>query len=290
MVTGLMLLGMLVMWFIQLDEYRKTGRAKARRRSSSWGWALCGAVIGSFTGVAALGTAFAGTVPGALIGYLAASHLMKSENPSLEGLPDPTYDHLGREQLKLTLTNSGVRVSQLLWRAVAIGGVCIALGVLIWLVGATLNDAGYFARYKAEPIPFSPAPTPKFPNVDEPVKYAPVKTYETELNRLEAEHPQINPDSPQFDPKLTRLALDTLKGWVNTGANPADALERSVMYAIQATSGARRPIDITPPEFKEPNRPRTQSRGAAAASKRPCEYKDVMSDDDYRACGATPPH
>jgi len=46
-------------------------------------WAFIGAIIGSSFGVAGFGTAIAGTIPGALVGYLAASNLMKmDENPN----------------------------------------------------------------------------------------------------------------------------------------------------------------------------------------------------------------
>jgi hypothetical protein len=60
-------------------------------------------------------------------------------------------------------------------------------------------------------------------------------------------------------------------------------------YAVEAPA-PQKPIDITPPEFREPPRPGHPIKRRVNVPDRPCVYKDVMSDDDYRACGATPPH
>jgi hypothetical protein len=66
-------------WFVANGKYESTGLWRHRRMRAGFAWAFAGACIGSFFGVAGMGSAIAGTVPGAVFGYLAASNLMKSD-------------------------------------------------------------------------------------------------------------------------------------------------------------------------------------------------------------------
>ena len=59
--------------------YSRTGEWRFRRMRSAFLWALIGAGIGSYFGVAGMGSAIAGTIPGAVIGYLLASNMMKRD-------------------------------------------------------------------------------------------------------------------------------------------------------------------------------------------------------------------
>lgn len=79
MFTFLVLCAIGYCWWRANKNYVSTGRWKFRRLRSSWIWAFVGAVIGSFFGVAGLESAIIGTVPGAVIGFLAASNLMKRD-------------------------------------------------------------------------------------------------------------------------------------------------------------------------------------------------------------------
>jgi len=50
--------------------FRRTGAEHQRQRSLRWGWALAGAIAGSFMGVVAFGGAIAATLPGAAFGWV----------------------------------------------------------------------------------------------------------------------------------------------------------------------------------------------------------------------------
>lgn len=82
-----------VFWWRANKAYESSGLFKYRRQRSSWLWAFVGASIGSFFGVAGLGTAIAGTIPGAVIGFLAASNLMKRDfdDPDGDVLSSPAF-------------------------------------------------------------------------------------------------------------------------------------------------------------------------------------------------------
>lgn len=72
-------------WWKANKAYESSGLWKYRRLRSSWLWAFAGASVGSFFGVAGLGTAIAGTIPGAVIGFLAASNLMRRDFDETDG-------------------------------------------------------------------------------------------------------------------------------------------------------------------------------------------------------------
>jgi hypothetical protein len=79
MFTLVILVGLGVTWYYWHQRYLRSGAYRDRRLRASWSWALMGAGIGSFFGVAGLGTAIAGTIPGAAIGFLLAGYLMKKD-------------------------------------------------------------------------------------------------------------------------------------------------------------------------------------------------------------------
>jgi len=69
-------------WLVAHGKYASTHLWKYRRMRAAFAWAFLGAVVGSSFGVAGMGSAIAGTIPGAIVGYLVASNLMKKdENP-----------------------------------------------------------------------------------------------------------------------------------------------------------------------------------------------------------------
>ena len=70
-------------WAVANGKYESTKQWRYRRMRSAFLWALAGASMGSFFGVAGMGSAIAGTIPGAIVGYLLASNLMKNDrNPT----------------------------------------------------------------------------------------------------------------------------------------------------------------------------------------------------------------
>lgn len=66
-------------WFVANGKYESTRAWTYRRMRAAFAWAFVGAVVGSYFGVAGMGSAIAGTLPGAAVGYLIASNLMKKD-------------------------------------------------------------------------------------------------------------------------------------------------------------------------------------------------------------------
>lgn len=66
-------------WLVSRGKYASTGAWRYRRMSAAFAWSFVFAIAGSFFGVAGFGSAIAGTVPSAVIGYVVASNLMKKD-------------------------------------------------------------------------------------------------------------------------------------------------------------------------------------------------------------------
>jgi len=79
MFTAFVLFVIAAGWFVAHGKYEGSGLWRYRRMRSAFAWSFVGAIIGSSFGVAGLGTAIAGTIPGAFVGYLLASNLMKKD-------------------------------------------------------------------------------------------------------------------------------------------------------------------------------------------------------------------
>lgn len=74
-----------VFLYLANTKYESTGLWTYRRKRVAYSWAFLGAATGSFFGIAGMGTAIAGTIPGAFIAYLIASNMMKADvNPGNE--------------------------------------------------------------------------------------------------------------------------------------------------------------------------------------------------------------
>lgn len=84
MFTIIVLVIIAVAWFIANGKYESSHAWKYRRQRAAFSWAFVGAIIGSYFGVAGMGSAIAGTVPGAIIAYLIASNLMKKDANPME--------------------------------------------------------------------------------------------------------------------------------------------------------------------------------------------------------------
>ena len=79
MFTAIVLFVIAAGWFVANNKFEETNLWRYRRMRSSFAWAFMGACVGSFFGVAGFGNAIAGTIPGALFGYLLASNIMKKD-------------------------------------------------------------------------------------------------------------------------------------------------------------------------------------------------------------------
>jgi hypothetical protein len=74
--TALMLTVIAFKWWKANERYQQNSGLWYGRRRGSWVWCFIGAGIGSFLGNAGFGTAIAGTLPGAVIGYFTADYLL----------------------------------------------------------------------------------------------------------------------------------------------------------------------------------------------------------------------
>ena len=79
MFTFIVLAVIAVLWWFANKNYVTFNQWKYRRMRSAYAWAFIGASVGSFVGIAGFGSAIAGTVPGAIIGYLLASNMMRKD-------------------------------------------------------------------------------------------------------------------------------------------------------------------------------------------------------------------
>lgn len=102
-------------------------------------------------------------------------------------------------------------------------------------------------------------------------------SYHALVTSYERRFPQINPDSPLFNKLLT----DQIKAGMNAYRFSGKTLEEALRLAVG--------------DFMEPSK---ASRPAATTQAPPanvtsrtgrCEFKAVMTDAGYRACGITPP-
>ena len=79
MITAVVLFILAAAWFVANNKYNETKLWKYRRMRAAFIWAFAGAIIGSSFGLAGFGSAIAGTIPGAFVGYLLASNIMKKD-------------------------------------------------------------------------------------------------------------------------------------------------------------------------------------------------------------------
>ncbi len=79
MFTAFVLFVIAAGWFVANGTYKESGLWRYRRMRAAFAWGFVGAIIGSSFGVAGFGTAIAGTIPGAFVGYLLASNMMKKD-------------------------------------------------------------------------------------------------------------------------------------------------------------------------------------------------------------------
>ena len=276
MITAVTILIILVLFFVQLNEHRRTGSAKSRRLKAAFAWALLGAVLGSFAGLAAMGGAIAGTIPGAVVFYLIGSNLMKAENHNLAQAPDPNYQPINKDELNKKIENFANKVSQFIFLILKVLGFLLVIYIFILI-------AAYFVdNYN------SPVKNKSQNNINQPSEGGNLNSaYINELVRLEGLYPQINPNSSVYDSKINSRAVFILKYLKENGVSPVSALNRSVVQAINEAAETQRPVNIIQPQIIQRElKPRVE---VEKEIKQPCVYKSVMTDEDYMACGVRPP-
>lgn len=107
-------------------------------------------------------------------------------------------------------------------------------------------------------------------------------SYDSLLSQFEAQYPSINPDSAQFNPTVVDQVAAIVKVHRSSGKSPEDSLRLAISEVFRSQKartrrGASSSAKATTPTVGQPKRSKT------------CQYKSVMSDEDYRACGVRPP-
>lgn len=111
--------------------------------------------------------------------------------------------------------------------------------------------------------------------------------YAQTVGTIEAIYPELNPDSPRFNQAAVDRVLTRMRAHMSSGMTRSDALRT----AANEVFGSRNPSPVTSPSRSAPPSYPTQEGRVIGRSAMPpgCEFKPVMTDADYRACGITPP-
>lgn len=79
--TWIVICAVLIFGVIAYRRHMRAPSASGRRKTYAWAWAFWGAIAGSFFGIAGFGTAVSGAGLGAVVGYLAATALIRVDPP-----------------------------------------------------------------------------------------------------------------------------------------------------------------------------------------------------------------
>jgi hypothetical protein len=239
-----------IFWVRALLRHLATKTWISRRSAAQWAWTFIGAALGSYFGVAGFGTAIPGTALGALLGYLGAGYIMAKAQLG-EQVGPSQKDLIAATEVAGRTTGRALAEANLAAMTVKPHAVSALAAI-----GRTIRRAVQIAVIMGVVFfllwTFSQQSQHRGASVPLPAplpKYAPETTLET---RPQA--PPMRVTAPESTPK-TRLQTSPAKD---------PAVERP------ARAGFER-----------------ERRGARTYPD--CEYKGVMSDDDYRKCGLQPP-
>ena len=270
-------------WYVTNAKFQATKLWKYRRMRSAYSWAFVGAIIGSYFGVAGMGSAIAGTPLGAILGYLCASNLMKKdsnpiEEPSLYsqktsqpsirveiGLPKKEKGELQSRRKKQSTIKTKSSWS---WESVISYGIIIALAFWYFTerYDVEINVQSLLSQLISKEVESTSSVQSEF---------------ETFRTKYENQYPQINPRLPQYNPKLANEFANR----VNELNNAGNSLDRSFEIAVLEIMQESQRI-ATPSPTRIPN----SEKATRSTDGRACEFKRVMTNEDYLACGIQPPN
>ncbi len=110
--------------------------------------------------------------------------------------------------------------------------------------------------------------------------YAP-SSYDKLVTSYERQYPQINPDSPHFDKRISDQIKSIMSIYRASGHSDEDALKLAVRDLFSQNTLQSKSPDSS-------NKSQRKTSGSFAASQG-CVIKPVMTDEDYLRCGITPP-
>ena len=143
--------------------------------------------------------------------------------------------------------------------------------IILLLVAVLLLILSYKERLRA----VSASPLAQSQNA-----YAP-SSYDKLVTSYERQYPQINPDSPHFDKRLTDQIANRMSTYRASGHSADDALKLAVRDFFSQNASQSKSPDSS-------NKSRRKTSGSSTASQG-CVIKPVMTDEDYLRCGITPP-
>jgi hypothetical protein len=274
MITAIILIGIAILWLIANNEFNESGSMVARRKRASFVWAFAGGVLGSFTGFAGFGEAIAGTIPGAIFGYLVASHLMYRQFLGEPARHNPTKIINSLFSIAKPLASSTLTLGRKLFLIIT------RLALMAFVLTMLILGINLYRSSDSQQLPKNSQQA-----TDQSEKY------NAAVKDIESQYPQLNPDSPQYSQALASKVLNIFNTYKAQGYQPDVALniavqnvmqpaQKATATAVQAQKYTAEPIN--PQQIKKPSK-RTRSGEVN------CVYKDVMSDADYRACGINPP-
>ena len=140
-----------------------------------------------------------------------------------------------------------------------------------WVIAVAIIVGGWFLLKEYGPASTITASKP-------PVQSAAADlSYNALLASYERRFPQINPDSPLFNKPLTDQISAGMSAYQFSGKTLEDALRLAVGDFLEPSDTSRSAATTQAPPVN------------VTSHTRRCEFKAVMTDEGYRACGITPP-
>ncbi|MBF7731645.1 hypothetical protein [Pseudomonas sp. N040] len=160
--------------------------------------------------------------------------------------------------------------------------------ILIFIIAVSLSSLWYFNTYKK--VLLISVGQKKY---DGNVKYySDTENYYKLLSYYTIKHPEFNQASPNYSFSLVYKVASKANEFKSKGDTPEIALSRAIDYIFGA------PLSL-PLQLKMQSKASIPVVNSTAAPPKPapsmhsekplCEFKSVMSNEDYRACGLSPP-
>jgi len=166
----------------------------------------------------------------------------------------------------------------LLW----IGGIIGFIFLIVYFGSANGDPAAPQTQPESTSVTSSPIPTPtnERDSDHEPDDYDEMVTY------LESRYPELNPNHRHFSAATTSTAVDIRDEYLEMGYTDVDALLLAVHDIFGDLLTEEEPIDSAHHRSEPERTPETQATPNPYPN---CEFKAVMTDQDYRNCGIEPP-
>lgn len=103
-------------------------------------------------------------------------------------------------------------------------------------------------------------------------------TYDAELAKMEAAHPQMNPDAENYDPNIEREMGELMQVYIQAGTSPIEALHKAARYVLPKPAAP--PVKSAATTTAEARAQQARAKAAEAAKKQPANLTDLGKDSD----------